>query len=142
MCGECLFYKNPMSVYQSDYCSANRLIRMQSVMATFDNGSQKQSSAANKGHRHDHQRDHQPIQDVPVKPVRENKGPCICVVKGEKPQKQQIELSSDRKNIGTPNDRLIVNIQMCDKLKIVNEVDKCMLISKQGESTSLNTIVE
>lgn len=136
MCGECLFYKNPMSFYQSDYCSANRLIQMQSVMATFDNVGQQKSSAANKGH--------QPIQVVPVKPVREYKGPCIYVVKGEMPQEQQIELSSDqpRNNINAPSDRLIVNIQMCDKLKIVKEVDKCMLISKQGESTSLNTIVE
>lgn len=121
MCGECLFNRNPMSVYQSDYCSANRLIQMQAVMATFDNGSQQKNPAANKGHQHDHQ----PIQNVPVKSASENKGPCICVVNGKMPQKQQIELRSDQpqSNKTAPNDRLIVNIKMCGKLKIVTEVD-------------------
>lgn len=115
----CSSNKNPVSVYQSDFCSADKQNLWQAVMATLDNRGQ-QKIPPGPGNNLP-----LPNRNESVKTIREN---VPCTVNGELAQKQQVELRQEPSSNSceiqnyqyTPKDRLVININMCNP----NEVAK------------------
>lgn len=123
----CSSNKYPISVYQSDFCSADKQNLWQAVMSTLDNGG-KQKIPPGPGNNLP-----LPNQNGPVTPISK-KVPCVCTVNGELPQKQQVELRQDpprndceiNNYTYTPNDRLIININLCNQNEVAKEdTDGC-----------------